>query len=218
MARIEGKETLALERDELWRRLNDPEILGRSIPGCSGFERIEDGRFRTSITVAVGPVRGTYDGTVEYRDVEQPERCTIAVAGRGDKGSIEGQGAITLEPSGAATEVAYSGTFKLTGPVAGVGQRLAPGVSRRMIVDTLKNLEVADSATPQPPAAAKGAEQEPPPQAEGTTPAATRPRTSPAEPTPRTSEFRPMAMPGWATFALGVGAGVVLTIVVEALF
>ena len=77
-----------------------------------------------------------------YADIEEPERCTIRVSGRGDKGTIDGQGEIELrEAGGDATEVAYRGEFKITGPVAGVGQRLAPGVSRKMIVETLRNLE-----------------------------------------------------------------------------
>jgi uncharacterized protein len=151
MPKVEGSETLSLQRAEVWRRLNDPDILAASIPGCSGFELIGQDEFQTTITVVVGPVRGAYAGTVRYLDVEAPERCTIAVDGRGDKGTIRGEGAVTLADSGAATEVSYTGTFKLTGPVAGVGQRLAPGISRRMIVETLHNLERAPGATPTGP-------------------------------------------------------------------
>jgi carbon monoxide dehydrogenase subunit G len=141
MAKVEGSETLSLPRAEVWRRLNDPDILAASIPGCDGFELIGQDKFQTTITVTVGPVRGAYAGTVSYLDVEAPERCTIAVDGRGDKGTIRGEGAVTLAESGAGTDVSYTGTFRLTGPVAGVGQRLAPGISRRMIVETLHNLE-----------------------------------------------------------------------------
>lgn len=162
MATVKGSETLALPRAEVWRRLNDPDVLGASIPGCSGFELIGDGRFQTTLTVVVGPVRGSYAGTVSYLDVEPPDRCTIVVEGKGDKGSIEGRGALELADREGATEVSYQGSFKLTGPVAGVGQRLAPGVSRRLILQTLRNLEAADGAPSPPPnvtpeaAAAKG--------------------------------------------------------------
>src|SRR5215207_11504306 len=98
MPRVEGSETLALSRAEVWRLLNDPDTLAASIPGCRGFDR-DDGaahRYRTAIEVAVGPVKGVYEGTVEYVDVDEPERCTIVVAGKGDRGAIDGRGAITL--------------------------------------------------------------------------------------------------------------------------
>src|ERR687891_1594279 len=143
MPKVEGNEQLGLDRAEVWRLLNDPDTLAASIPGCGGFERDADAahRYRTAITVAVGPVTGVYEGTVEYLDVAEPERCTIVVSGKGDKGTIDGRGEITLAAHDGGTEVGYVGDFKLTGPVAGVGQRMAPGVSRKMIVETLHNLE-----------------------------------------------------------------------------
>ncbi|MGH2986841.1 MAG: CoxG family protein, partial [Solirubrobacterales bacterium] len=156
MPRIEGSERLAQGQAEVWRLLNDPDTLAASIPGCGGFERDGDAahRYRTAITVAAGPVTGVYEGTVEYIDVDEPERCTIVVSGKGDKGTIDGRGSITLAASDGGTEVGYVGDFKLTGPVAGVGQRMAPGVSRKMIVETLRNLgrqgEPSPDASPDP--------------------------------------------------------------------
>jgi carbon monoxide dehydrogenase subunit G len=204
MAKVEGNELLELPRDEVWRLLNDPASLGASIPGCRGFER--DGaselRYRTAITVAVGAVKGIYEGTVEYLDVQQPERCTIVVSGRGDKGTIDGRGEITLEPREQQTNVGYSGDFKLTGPVAGVGQRLAPGISRKMIVETLRNLEQRGTAPTAGEAAAR-------PAAESTTDSPPAPSSgelasAPAEP------FQPFAVSrAWAVGA-GVLAGALL--------
>ncbi len=143
MPKLTGREELALPPDRVWALLNDPAALGSAIPGCGGFERRGDGLFDTTLSLVIGPVRGVWSGTVEYRDVEPPTSCTIVIRGSGDKGSIEGQGALTLAAREDRTEVAYEGTFRLTGPVAGVGARLAPGISRRMIVETLRNLESA---------------------------------------------------------------------------
>jgi len=143
MAQVKGSQTLALPRDEVWRRLNDPDLLGEAIPGCQGMERIEGGDhdYRTAIRIAVGAVKGVYEGTVSYRDIEEPDRCTIVVEGKGDNGGISGSGEIALAEASEGTEVTYTGTYKLTGPVAGVGQRLAPGISRKMILETLTNIE-----------------------------------------------------------------------------
>lgn len=199
MPRVEGTEQLELPRAVLWRLLNDPATLASSIPGCRGFERDRDAehRYRTAIKVAVGAVTGVYEGTVEYVDVAGPERCTIVVAGKGDKGTIDGRGAITLADRGNATEVGYQGEFKLTGPVAAVGQRMAPGMSRKMIVETLRNLERHGEGTAAPaPAAtvdggtsgtggAPGSE----PAAEPTTSPQAEPTASPqAEPTAATGD------------------------------
>jgi carbon monoxide dehydrogenase subunit G len=219
MPKVEGSEQLGLDRAEVWRLLNDPDTLAASIPGCNGFERDGEAehRYRTAIAVAVGPVTGVYEGTVEYLDVAEPERCTIVVAGKGDKGTIDGRGQITLAAHDGGTEVGYVGDFKLTGPVAGVGQRMAPGVSRKMIVETLHNLERRGEPAPEP-AAAEGATAEAdaaqkPPGAEAPAPSpggAAAPRAGgAAEP------FRPVSISPLAAFAAGCTVGIVLGVVLR---
>jgi carbon monoxide dehydrogenase subunit G len=203
MAKVEGNELLDLPRDEVWRLLNDPESLGASIPGCSGFERDGESehRYRTAITVAVGAVKGVYEGTVEYLDVQEPERCTIVVSGRGDKGAIDGRGEITLEPRERQTDVGYSGDFKLTGPVAGVGQRLAPGISRKMIVETLRNLEQRGAAPTAGEAAARPTAEPPARSPEDAPPAdAVADRASASA-----ESFQPFAVSRSPAFAAGLG-------------
>ena len=202
MPRVEGSEQLALSQARVWGLLNDPETLAASIPGCRGFERDGDAehRYRTAITVAAGAVTGVYEGTVEYLDVTEPERCTIVVAGKGDKGAIDGRGLITLAASGEQTEVGYQGDFKLTGPVAGVGQRLAPGISRKLIVETLRNLERRGIGTPEPAPAE-----------------APRPPDSSAPPPPPRTEpepFRPFSLSAPAAFGAGAVVGLVVGIVI----
>jgi uncharacterized protein len=219
MPRVEGTESLRVPRPQLWRLLNDPDTLAASIPGCRGFERDDTGdhRYRTAIKVAVGAVTGVYEGTVEYVDVEEPERCTIVVSGKGDKGTIDGRGAIRLAEDGDATDVAYEGEFKLTGPVAGVGQRMAPGVSRKMIVETLRNLERHGQA--ETPAAPRPAEPGPAPASVETAPTEPTPSKPPATPPePAADAFRPIAISPAMAFAAGcVVGGLIVGVLVAVL-
>jgi carbon monoxide dehydrogenase subunit G len=210
MPRVEGSEQLALSQARVWGLLNDPETLAASIPGCRGFERDGDAehRYRTAITVSAGAVTGVYEGTVEYLDVEEPERCTIVVAGKGDRGAIDGRGLITLAARGDQTEVGYQGDFKLTGPVAGVGQRLAPGISRKLIVETLRNLERhGDVPTPAPqPALVEGAAEPLP-----------HPPAQTASAPPSEQAFRPFSVSPLGAFIAGCVLGLVLGALIGAL-
>lgn len=215
MPRVEGRERLSLEPGEVWRLLNDPDVLGRSIPGCGGFEAAADGAYRASIAVAVGAVKGVYAGTVEYRDVVAPERCTIAVAARGEKGAIEGEGRLTLVALEGETDVAYEGTFKLTGPVAGMGQRLAPGISRKLIVETLRNLErVGGSIVEGGPASLEPSTAADTRVGAGEPPAAEVGAGRPAAPGPQ--PFRLLTVSPRVAFGLGVALGAVCAVIVAA--
>ena len=214
MPRVEGSEQLALSQARVWGLLNDPETLAASIPGCRGFERDGDAehRYRTAITVAAGAVTGVYEGTVEYIDVTEPERCTIVVAGKGDKGAIDGRGLITLAASGEQTEVGYQGDFKLTGPVAGVGQRLAPGISRKLIVETLRNLERHGDAPEAPPTPAPQ-----PAPVEGAAEPLPHPPAPTAAAPPSEQAFRPFSVSPLGAFVAGCVLGLVLGVLIGAL-
>ena len=218
MAKVEGKEQLALDRAEVWRLLNDPATLAASIPGCRGFERDPEAehRYRTAITVAIGAVTGVYEGTVSYEDVVEPERCRIVVSGRGDKGAIDGSGAITLAERDGGTEVGYTGEFKLTGPVAGIGQRMAPGISRKMIVETLRNLERAGAAK-QPDTPAPAPAEATPVESGGGASAATPPQGVPAPPAATPEPFRPLALSPPMAFAGGLAVGVLVGVLIGVL-
>jgi carbon monoxide dehydrogenase subunit G len=144
---IEGSEHLALSVDELWRRLNEPSVLGQAIPGCREMTADGEGQFRTTLDIAVGAVRGTYDGVVCYRDLEPPQHCTIAIDGKGTHGSIQGHGKLSLVPTADGTTVEYVGKFDIQGRVAGVGARVISGVSRKLIVETLRNLAAIEAAS-----------------------------------------------------------------------
>ena len=140
MPQIEGSEHLALSVEEVWRRLNEPSVLVHAIPGCREMTADGEGQFRMTLDIAVGAVRGTYDGVVCYQDLEPPEHCTIAIDGKGTHGSIEGHGKLSLVPTADGTTVEYVGKFAVQGRVAGVGARVISGVSRKLIVETLRNL------------------------------------------------------------------------------
>ncbi len=140
MTTVEGRELLGLPPAEVWRRLNDPSSLAAAIPGCSALDPQPDGSFLATMTIAVGAVRGSYDGTLRYEEVEAPDRCTIAIAGRGKLGEIAGRGRLELVAVADGTEVAYAGSFEVRGRVAAVGGRVIGGVARRVIVETLRNL------------------------------------------------------------------------------
>lgn len=147
MPQIEGSEHLALSVDEVWRRLNEPSVLVHAIPGCREMTADGEGQFRMTLDIAVGAVRGTYDGVVCYQDLEPPEHCTIAIDGKGTHGSIEGHGKLSLVPTADGTTVEYVGKFAVQGRVAGVGARVISGVSRKLIVETLRNLAAIEAVS-----------------------------------------------------------------------
>jgi adenosylmethionine-8-amino-7-oxononanoate aminotransferase/carbon monoxide dehydrogenase subunit G len=141
MPRVTGERVLAAPPDRVWTLLTDANELARAMPGAGDVEP-EDGRsFRTTITLQVGPVKDTYESRLGYEDERPPTACTIVVETKGRSGRMAGRGAMQLEShDGGQTLLRYDGDFKVSGPVAGVGQRMIAGVARKTIERTLDGL------------------------------------------------------------------------------
>src|SRR5947207_6305166 len=145
---------LAGPPERVWALLTDASELARAMPGAGEVEP-EDGRsFRTTISLAVGPVKDRYEGRLGYEDEQPPTACTIVVETKGRSGRMAGRGAMLLEPhDGTQTLLRYEGDFKVSGAVAGVGQRMIAGVARKTIERTLDGIgrRLGDAPEQPPP-------------------------------------------------------------------
>src|SRR5438876_1134102 len=54
---ITGEQLIPLPQAEVWRGLNDPEVLKACIAGCEAIERVSDTEYRVVMVASVGPVK-----------------------------------------------------------------------------------------------------------------------------------------------------------------
>ena len=139
---VTGEQTLRLGRAALWRMLNDPEVLAKSIPGCNAVRRIDDDHYEMGLKIQVASVSGEYKGSVAITDKREPEHYVLSVEGQGSIGFMKGSAAFELEPKGEGeTLLRYAGSAELGGVVAGVGQRVLSGVAKFLVGRFFKALE-----------------------------------------------------------------------------
>lgn len=124
--RIEG-----LARERVFAALGDPAILARSVPGCRELVDRGDGVYDLTIDAGVGAVRGSYAGQVRVGERRAPDLYAAVLEASGGPGSVRAELRAELSPDGDDTIVAYAMDATLTGPIAGVGQRVLAGASRR---------------------------------------------------------------------------------------
>jgi carbon monoxide dehydrogenase subunit G len=83
--------------------------------------------------VGVAAIKGTYKGKVAIVDKEPPTAYTLEVEGSGGPGFVKGTARISLEPEGSGTRVKVEGDGQVGGMLAGVGQRMLPGVAKMLM-------------------------------------------------------------------------------------
>ena len=139
--KVEGSHTFAAPRERVWNALNDPAVLARVTPGVKTLEPQGEDTYKATIELAVGPVKGAYDGKVSITDKTAPERMTLRVEGGGKPGTIRATGELRLEEQEGRTVVSYVGDAQVTGIVASVGHRLIGGVARQIAGEFFKGVE-----------------------------------------------------------------------------
>ena len=157
-----GEYRIAAPRDEVWRALNDPEILKRCIDGCLAMERLDETSYQAKVKASVGPVRATFDTELSLEDLKPPESYRLRgnVKG-GAAGFAKGDAFVELADDGGATLLRYQVNGNVGGKLAQIGSRLIDAAMRKLADDFFAAFgeAVAPGGTQQIRAAAGGDEQ-----------------------------------------------------------
>ena len=139
---LKGEQKLPVSQAELWRLLNDPEVLAKTIPGCNAVRALGDDKYEMGLKLQVANVSGEYMGSVAILEKRPPSHYVLAVEGQGSIGFMKGSAAFDLEPKGDnETLLHYAGSAEVGGVVAGVGQRVLSGVAKYLAGRFFKALE-----------------------------------------------------------------------------
>ena len=153
---MSGERTIAAPRGEVWRALNDPEVLKASIPGCEELEREGDSGFAAKVRAKVGPVNARFSGKVNIVDPDPPNGYRIEGEGTGGAaGFAKGGADVRLKEDNGETILTYEANASVGGKLAQIGSRLVQGTARKMADDFFAKFSeiVAERAGKAPEAA-----------------------------------------------------------------
>ena len=150
MVKLAGTHEFDAPKEAVWEALLDPDVLSQILPGCKQLDRSGENEFKGEISIRVGPVQGSFNGTVNLKDIDPPNSYRMELAGQGRPGYVKGAGALRLEGD-APTTLHYDGDAQLSGRIASVGQRLVDSTARSLTRQGLQSLESIIAARLQPP-------------------------------------------------------------------
>ncbi len=179
---LENSLKLAMPPDQLMPLLEDLERIAPCLPGASITERVDERTYKGRVTVKVGPVTVSYDGTMTVVEVDhQARRLVMRGEGRDPKGAGNAKATITMtveDAEGGGSLGRIQSDVAITGRVAQFGRGLMQDVADRLLTQFAQCVEssLKEVAGPAAPAS---------PGQDDSVPAAPRPAAAPAEP-PRT--------------------------------
>jgi len=120
----------------------DTDTLARIVPGISRLEKTGENKFKSIITIKMGPVNSSFAGDLQMEDIKVEEGFTLKVQQNSKIGNANAAINISLLPVNEVnTEVAFDGDVKLSGMLAAMGQRLIGGVSSTLTKQFFSNME-----------------------------------------------------------------------------
>ena len=138
---LEGAHHLPAPVDVVWNMLMNPDTLAKVTPGISSLESTGADTYNAISEIKMGPVSGSFKGTMEVVDKKEPEQFTLKIKQKSKIGNVNATGTIFLKPEGKTTEVQFSGDAKLSGTLARTGQRVLSGVAKTLTNQFFEALE-----------------------------------------------------------------------------
>lgn len=159
---MNGEYRIPAPRQRVWEALNDPETLGRCIPGCESIQKTSDTGMAAVVNAKVGPVSAKFTGNVTLEDIDPPNGYTIRGEGKGGvAGFAKGTARVRLADDGDDTLLTYVVDAQVGGKLAQVGARLVSGTVRKMADEFFGSFSaLVAGARPQPVAEAEPEIQE----------------------------------------------------------
>ena len=146
---LSGEFHVPLPREAVFEALNDPEILGRCIPGCRTIERVGENEFDADVLARVGPVKARFRTRIAVSNLNPPESYTLSGEGRGGAaGFASGSADVSLEAVDEETVLRYTASIRPGGKIAQVGSRLMGGTARKLGADFFSRF--VEVVTPAP--------------------------------------------------------------------
>jgi carbon monoxide dehydrogenase subunit G len=146
--KLAGETTLPGARQMVWDRLVDPQVMARCLPGCQEVQTVGPETYAVTLKIGVGPVTGTYGGTMRITERQPPARYRVAFEGTGAQGFVRGIGQADLTERDGATVLRYESEIEVGGLIASVGQRILEGVGKLLVKQMFSKLSAQVSGRP----------------------------------------------------------------------
>jgi carbon monoxide dehydrogenase subunit G len=154
--RLEHSFTVEAPLERVWEALIDVERVAPCLPGAEITETAEDGSYRGSFSVRLGPTTAAYRGQLAMEEVDAAaHRAVMRASGQDKRGQGSAKATIvsTMREESGATTVQVETDFTITGRLARFGRGgMIEDVSNRLLrdfSDCLQKTIEASEATPE---------------------------------------------------------------------
>jgi uncharacterized protein len=139
--RVEGVKRFDAPRERVWRVLNSPESMAKTMPGVESFDVHDDRHWTANVKIPLG--LGGLRMKVNFEKVEErePEFARLSAKGEGVGAIMNMQTSFELAEADGGTDMTWAADVSIAGPVGSMGQRVLQPIVNQQVANVLKSLE-----------------------------------------------------------------------------
>jgi len=138
---FEGKFTVNAPREKVWEYISDPHSIFEYVPGIKKLDVQSDDKFTATVGVGVGAIRGAFDFEVETVEKASPSHAKLKAHGAGIKSMVDLDTTFDLfDVPVSKTDIIWMADARVSGLIAGVGQRLLRTVTEKTVEQLFERL------------------------------------------------------------------------------
>ena len=139
--KVEGDRSFSAPRAEVWRVLNDPASMAKTMPGVESFEVHDERRWRANVKIplGLGGLRMSID--MDKTEEREPEFARLSIKGNGVGAILSMSTAFELSEAGGGTQMHWEADVRIAGPVGSMGQRVLQPIVNQQVQHVLTALD-----------------------------------------------------------------------------
>ena len=138
---VEGERTFAEPRSVVWRVLNDPASMAKTMPGVETFEVHDDKRWTANVKIPLGLGGLKMKIDMEKTETREPEHAELRIKGTGVGAMLRMETSFDLAEGGGGTAMTWSADVHIAGPVGSMGQRVLQPIVNQQVQHVLGALD-----------------------------------------------------------------------------
>jgi carbon monoxide dehydrogenase subunit G len=139
---VEGERTFDAPRATVWKVLNDPGSMAKTMPGVESFDVHDERRWTANVKIPLG--LGGLKMKVDMEKIEErePEHAALNIKGKGVGAMMSMQTSFDLsDAEGSGTLMKWAADVKIAGPVGSMGQRVIQPIVNQQVSHVLTALD-----------------------------------------------------------------------------
>jgi uncharacterized protein len=139
---VSGDRTFAAPRAVVWRVLNDPAAMAKTMPGVESFDIQDDRHWTANVKIPLGLGGLRLQVAMEKTEEREPEFAALDVKGKGVGAILSMLTSFELaEHDGGETAMRWSAEVRILGPVGSMGQRVLQPIVNQQVQHVLAALD-----------------------------------------------------------------------------